>query len=235
MSMSVRIAAISFAIVLFVGGFFAVAGRTDWSWGWMYVLLLIGGNTISTALLWFWNPDLLARRGRMGEGTRTWDKVFLGVFAVSTLATPIVGALDAGRFRDSWMPVSFQWAGVGLFVFGLALFTWAMLINPFFEKTARLQRECGHKVIDTGPYAIVRHPGYTGAIASYAVATPFVLGSWWALVPATVVGLSLLVRTILEDRMLRAELEGYEAYCARVPNKLLPFMWARSKYPTSAR
>ena len=50
--------------------------------------------------------------------------------------------------------------------FGPALFTWAMLVNPFFEETARLQRDCGHKVIDTGPYAVVRHPGYTGAIAS---------------------------------------------------------------------
>ena len=87
----------------------------------------------------------------------------------------------------------------------------------------------------TGPYAIVRHPGYTGAIASFAVATPFVLGSGGRLCRQTVAALSLIVRTILEDRMLRAELEGYEAYCERVPNKLLPFMWARSKYPTPAR
>ncbi len=235
MSMSVRIVAISAATVLFVGGFFAVAGRLDWSWGWAFVLLLIGGNGISNMLLWFWNPDLLARRGRLGEGTKSWDKVCLGVFAVSMLATLIVGALDAGRFRESWMPASFQWAGIVLFVCGLALFTWSMLVNPFFEKTARLQRDCGHKVIDTGPYAIVRHPGYTGTIASYAVATPLILGSWWALAPAAVAAFSLLVRTILEDRMLRAELEGYAEYCDRVENRLVPFMWSRSKYPTPAR
>lgn len=235
MSLSVRIAAICAVTVVFLACFFALAGRTDWPWGWACIALLVAGNVVNDALLWLWNRDLLVRRGRMGEGTRAWDKVCLAVFAAGFASILIVGALDAGRLPAAWMPPSLQWTGVALFIAGQALFTWSMLVNPFFEMTARLQRDCGHRVIDTGPYAIVRHPGYTGAIASYAVATPLILGSWWALAPAAVAVVSLLVRTILEDRMLRAELEGYAEYCDRVENRLLPFIWSRSKYPTPAR
>ncbi len=235
MSLSVRTVAICTGAALFVVCFFALAGRADWTWGWACIALLIAGRLASDGLLWFWNRDLLARRERIGEGTRAWDMVCLAAFAASFVSILIVGALDAGRLPAPWMPSSLQWTGVALFVAGQALFTWSMLVNPFFEKTARLQRDCGHRVVDTGPYAIVRHPGYTGAIASHAVATPFILGSWWALIPAAVAAVSLLVRTILEDRMLRAELEGYAEYCGRVENRLLPFMWSRSKYPTPAR
>ena len=171
----------------------------------------------------------------MGEGTKTWDKVCLAVFGACFVLILIVGALDAGRFQDSWMPTWLHVTGVTLFIGGQGLVTWSMLVNPFFEKTARLQSDRDQRVIDTGPYRHVRHPGYTGAIAGYALGPPLILGSWWAFIPAVMAALCLVVRTILEDRMLRAELEGYADYCDRVPTRLLPFMWSRSKYPPPAR
>ncbi len=230
-----RAAVICVAAALFIAGFFALAGRLDWGWGWICMALLTAGNGVSDLALWVANPGLLVRRGRMGEGTRTWDRVCLAVFAAGVVATLVVGALDAGRLPAPWTMPWMQWTGVALFVAGQALVTWSMLVNPFFEKTARLQRECGHRVIDTGPYGVVRHPGYAGAIAAYAVAPPLILGSWWAFIPAAVTALCLVARTILEDRMLRAELEGYADYCNRVPTRLWPFIWARSHFPTPAR
>ena len=100
-----------------------------------------------------------------------------------------------------------------------------MLANPFFEKTARIQNDRNHQVIDSGPYRYVRHPGYVGVIAGLILATPFMLGSWWALVPAILSVFSIVVRTALEDHMLLNELEGYKAYAWRVRYRLVPYLW----------
>jgi protein-S-isoprenylcysteine O-methyltransferase Ste14 len=100
-----------------------------------------------------------------------------------------------------------------------------MLANPFFEKTARIQTDRGHKVIDSGPYRYVRHPGYLGTIVGFILATPLMLGSWWSVVPAVLATLSVAVRTALEDRMLLQELEGYKAYAKRVRYRLIPLFW----------
>ena len=100
-----------------------------------------------------------------------------------------------------------------------------MRVNPYFEKTARIQKDRDQKVITTGPYCYVRHPGYIGTIVGYALAPPIMLGSWWALLPALLATLSLIVRTALEDRMLQDELDGYAAYAARVRFRLVPYLW----------
>ena len=112
-----------------------------------------------------------------------------------------------------------------LFVAGHALINMSMLANPFFEKTARIQNDRNHHVIDSGPYRYVRHPGYVGVIAGFILATPFMLGSWWALIPAILSVVSIVVRTALEDHMLRDELDGYEGYASRVRYRLVPYLW----------
>jgi len=99
-----------------------------------------------------------------------------------------------------------------------------MGVNPFFEKTVRIQSERGHRVIDTGPYSFVRHPGYLG-FAGWILSTPLLLGSWWALIPAILSTVCLVVRTALEDRTLRMELAGYEEYIHRVRYRLVPGIW----------
>ena len=88
----------------------------------------------------------------------------------------------------------------------------------------RIQTERGHHVVDRGPYAIVRHPGYVGAfllLAGIALA----LGSWWALLPAAIAVLLLVLRTVWEDRTLQAELAGYAAYAQKVRFRLIPGVW----------
>jgi protein-S-isoprenylcysteine O-methyltransferase Ste14 len=222
---SMRIAGIFVVSALFVLGLFSLAGRWDWIAGWVYLGMLIAGAALNDVCLWLNNPDLLERRGQIGEGTKTWDKICLALFGLTYLLILVVGALDAGRYRWSAMPFLLWPVGATLFVAGQALVTWSMLANPFFEKTARIQTDRGHKVIDSGPYRYVRHPGYLGTIVGFILATPLMLGSWWSVVPAVLATLSVAVRTALEDRMLLQELEGYKAYAKRVRYRLIPLFW----------
>jgi protein-S-isoprenylcysteine O-methyltransferase Ste14 len=113
---------------------------------------------------------------------------------------------------------------LAIFVPGWALAIWSMVVNPFFEKTVRIQTDHGHRVIDTGPYAYVRHPGYVGFVG-WILSTPLLLASAWAFVPALLAVVGLVIRTALEDRTLHAELPGYAEYAARVRFRLIPGVW----------
>lgn len=99
-----------------------------------------------------------------------------------------------------------------------------MGVNPFFERTVRIQTERGHRVIDNGPYRFVRHPGYLG-IFGWSLTTPLLLGSWWAFLPALLSIIGIMIRTALEDRTLREELTRYEEYTSRVHFRLIPGIW----------
>jgi protein-S-isoprenylcysteine O-methyltransferase Ste14 len=99
-----------------------------------------------------------------------------------------------------------------------------MAENPFFEKTVRIQSERDHYVIDTGPYRVVRHPGYVGLVP-WVLSIPLLLVSARAFLPAGLAVISLLVRTALEDRTLHKKLPGYAEYAARVRSRLVPGVW----------
>lgn len=99
-----------------------------------------------------------------------------------------------------------------------------MRSNRFFSSIVRIQTERGHVVQSGGPYRFVRHPGYVGMTLTQ-VAYPVLLGTWWAYVPTGLATLLLVVRTALEDRLLRRELAGYGEYAARVRFRLLPGVW----------
>jgi protein-S-isoprenylcysteine O-methyltransferase Ste14 len=88
----------------------------------------------------------------------------------------------------------------------------------------RIQEDRGHEVVTGGPYRVVRHPGYAGGVWSWLV-TPPMLGALWAYVPALLTVAVIVVRTALEDRTLRRELAGYDAYARRTRYRLLPGIW----------
>jgi protein-S-isoprenylcysteine O-methyltransferase Ste14 len=111
-----------------------------------------------------------------------------------------------------------------LLVLGFVLSTWVYAVNKFAEPSVRIQSERGHKVVDTGPYSIVRHPLYTFS-SFLVVGIALALASYWALLPVALGAVVLVVRTSLEDRMLRNELEGYQAYASRVRYRLIPGVW----------
>ena len=210
--------------LLFISIWFWLAGGLNWFRGWAFIGLLIVGQTLSTVYIGRKDPELLRRRAQIGQGTKTWDLVLLTIFGLTYLAILIVAALDA---RHNWSKMTlWLWLiGAGLHVFFVVVITWAMAVNTHFEKTVRIQSDRHHRVIESGPYRIVRHPGYIAIILGLILATPLLLGSWWAFIPAILAMVCLIIRTILEDRTLRQELSGYEAYTKKVPYRLLPGLW----------
>jgi protein-S-isoprenylcysteine O-methyltransferase Ste14 len=200
---------------------FVSAGRLDWGWAWAYLGVSAGVLVCNVLIL---PPELIAERGRRGEGVKRWDKVLTSISILPALAAPIVAGLDD---RLGWSPPvvsAVHLAGLGAFGLGQACFSWAMASNPFFSAGTRIQSERGHQVVTRGPYRFVRHPGYA-AFMIFAVAAPLALGSVWALIPAGVTDCLFVIRTALEDRTLRIELAGYEAYAGEVRYRLIPGLW----------
>ena len=216
--------ALGAAVVLFAVIIFWPAGRLDWVAGWLYVGIVALNHLVNAIYLRRVNPELIEARMRMSKGTKRWDMVWGVFFGPIFISIYVIAGLDVIRFEWSTMSALFWPIGLIVFLAGTALFSWSMGVNPFFEKTVRIQSERGHRVIDTGPYAFVRHPGYLGFFG-WCLSAPLLLGSWWAFVPAVLSVVGLVVRTALEDRTLRKELEGYEAYSKRVRHRLLPGVW----------
>jgi protein-S-isoprenylcysteine O-methyltransferase Ste14 len=186
--------------------------------------VLLGAGALGAWCVWRLNPELYAARINPHRGTKPWDKVLIGFAIPAMLAIFPVAALDEGRFH--WYPVPW-WVcllGYALLLVGLAIVTWAEAVNKFFEPTVRIQTDRGQRVIDTGPYAVVRHPGYVGGSLLF-VGIALCLGSLWALVPAGLACALLVLRTRWEDQTLQAELSGYKEYTERVRYRLLPGVW----------
>lgn len=209
----------SFATIIFWP-----AGRIDWLAGWFYFGLVTASLFINFLYLRRVNPAVIEHRLRLGKGTKRWDIIWSVCFAPVFLSIYVIAGFDAVRFEWSTMPLWLWSLGLALWLPGFILFTWSMGVNPFFEKTVRIQAERGHRVIDSGPYAFVRHPGYLGFFG-WALSTPLLLGSWWALLPALLSIAAMVIRTALEDRTLREELTGYLEYTNRVHYRLFPGIW----------
>jgi len=208
-----------FALLMFLP-----AGTWAWGRGWLFVLVFLLAFTLATLYLWRVNPAVVVARSRSHQGTKGWDRILLGFWFLAFEAIFPVAALDDGRCH--WLPVP-GWAcglGYALLLAGVGVVTRAQAVNQFFEPTVRIQTDRGHKVIDTGPYAIVRHPGYVAAVL-LSVGSALCLGSVWALIPAGLASFLLILRTRWEDQTLRAELPGYQEYAGRVRYRLLPGVW----------
>jgi protein-S-isoprenylcysteine O-methyltransferase Ste14 len=204
---------------------FLAAGRLDWTAGWVYLGMNFLTQALSAIVLLPRRPDMLAERSKVREGTKEWDRFFATTIVVfGTLAVLITAGLDA-RFGWSAPIGSGLWGLTLALPFGSQMFVlWAMAANPFFATTVRIQGERGHHVVSSGPYRLVRHPGYFGSLI-YNLSIPLVLGSWWTFLPALLTIVLLAVRTQLEDRTLQAELPGYSAYAAAVRHRLIPGVW----------
>lgn len=206
---------------------FATAGRMDLSRGWLFLALTLGSMVVNTVLVAAVNPELLNQRGlwRTKKDAKPWDRKLLALFGVvSFYLPPIVMGLDVGRY--GWSNLS-PWAAVLgslLFVLGWLIITWAMLANTHFEVTVRIQTDRDHKVVTTGPYAVVRHPGYAG-VSLWALGTPLVVGSAYGLILSVLTIVVLVIRTRREDRTLQAELPGYADYAQKTRCRLIPCLW----------
>jgi protein-S-isoprenylcysteine O-methyltransferase Ste14 len=222
-----RTVAISYAIGLplaLLALVFAPVWRLDWLPGWIFIGFLVIVYGISAAILVRVNPVIFRARSRFQPGTKRWDRVLLAVMLPGMIAEIPLATFDSGRMSWSAVPPSIVILGYVLLGAGIALGTWAQAVNRFFEPGVRLQRERGQHVISSGPYAVVRHPGYVSALMVF-VGIPLALASWWALVPAVWASAVLILRTSWEDTLLQAELDGYAEYARRTRFRLVPGIW----------
>ena len=203
---------------------FLPAGRIDWRPGWIFVAVLVAAFGLSALLLAWVNPMIYRARSRFQPGTKTWDLILLAVMLPALVLEIPIAAFDAGRMGWSAVPSWVVLLGYVLFIGSIAVTTWAQAVNPFFEPGVRIQKERAQRVITSGPYGFVRHPGYIAAIAMF-IAIPLALASWWALLPAAVAIVLLVIRTRLEDGLLQAELSGYADYARQTRYRLVTGIW----------
>ena len=214
---------ISYALLM-IASLFISSNNLGWGWAWAFIAVLIGGQIATAGILILNNPALMAERGWIQEGSKGWDKVLAILISYSPLGISILAGLD---IRFGWSPhtqAGAQFAALSAIGLGYMMFLWALASNRYFSAFVRIQTDRGHTVATAGPYQYVRHPGYVGAILIY-LATPVALGSLWAMIPTIcLVGITV-IRTALEERTLRSELDGYASYAERVRYRLLPGVW----------
>lgn len=202
---------------------FGSAGRLNWLNAWVLLGLNFLASVVAMAILWR-SPELLAERSNIKSG-KSWDKAIVAIVVlVGPVAVWITAGLDVRFHWSSGFPSLAIVLGVAVAVLAAALIAWAMRSNKFFSAVVRIQKDRGHIVVTAGPYRFIRHPAYTG-MSAFTLATPLILNSWWAFVPAVATAACTVLRTILEDRTLHNELEGYAEYAGRVRYKLIPAIW----------
>jgi protein-S-isoprenylcysteine O-methyltransferase Ste14 len=199
---------------------FASAGTFAVPAFWVYLAIMAAVFVASLAML---DPELLQERMHPG-GQK--PPLGLKLFTVVLLVHFIVAGLDRGRLHlsDS-VPPWLQAVALAVLAATYVLVLWAMRVNRFFSSVVRIQSDRGQFVVSTGPYAVIRHPGYLAGIL-IIVASGIALGSWLAAALLIVASLPfLLYRAVTEDRVLLAQLPGYREYAARVRWRLLPGLW----------
>ncbi len=203
-----------------------ISRRWDWWEAWVYAVVSILGFAVSRMLAARRHPDLIAERAQymQHENTKAWDRRLAPLLGIGGGLVLLLAGLDKlyGWSLAFSLPVKIL--SLAMILAGYVLGSYALIENRFFAGTVRIQTERGHRVVSSGPYRWMRHPGYAGALLTY-LATPFFLDSRWAFLPSLFVVVLMVVRTALEDRTLQDELDGYRDYAGRVLYRLLPGVW----------
>jgi protein-S-isoprenylcysteine O-methyltransferase Ste14 len=200
---------------------FLSAWSLRWTWAWVYLAMCIFILIINLVVI---PAEVIEERGRKKKNVKRWDKILSAINIFPILGMYILSGFD---YRLNWsidLSVPIHIIALILFFMGAMLFTWSMASNKFFSTMVRIQTDREHKVVMEGPYNYVRHPGYVGFILML-FATPIALGSLYGIFMSGIVTGILMVRTALEDKTLRKELDGYEDYAGKIKYKLVPFIW----------
>jgi protein-S-isoprenylcysteine O-methyltransferase Ste14 len=214
-------------LLLFLGclvGIIGVsAGRWDLWFVWAYALVYVAGMIAGTTVVFKTDPTLFQERMRPGPGGKDPNLRWLAIPLM--LGHMVLAGIDIGRRGWSGeVPDAVRILGLAILVGAMGMSSWAMSANRFFSSDARIQRDRGHRLVTGGPYQYIRHPGYVGAILM-ALGSPLALGSYVSGIPMLVVAALIFRRLLIEEKLLRAELEGYSDYAGRVPYRLLPGIW----------
>lgn len=204
------------AAVLFLG-----AGTWRWSAAWAYLGVYVACYTVGLTWVARVNPAVINERGRRADNIEAFDRRFHRLMPLLIFGGLFLGGLD---FRFGWSTMSPAWrvVGLALVVIALGLAVWVLATNAYAARVVRLQD--GQRVINSGPYRLVRHPMYSGTVLAW-VGSALALGSWWMFIPAGA-GIALFIwRTRHEDATLQAKLPGYAEYATQTRYRLLPGVW----------
>ena len=216
--LSVLLLTVVMGVILFV-----TAGTLDYWQAWVYLLIFTITSLLTTIYLIRNDPELLKRRMRGGPTAekRASQRVIMFFTSLAFIGLLVVPALDR-RFGWSTVPLYVVVAGDALVAIGFYFIFLVYRENTYTSAT--IEVAANQKVIESGPYALVRHPMYASALL-YLLGTPLALGSFWGLLPFVAVIPLLIWRLIDEEKMLIRELEGYRQYRQRVPYRLVPRVW----------
>jgi protein-S-isoprenylcysteine O-methyltransferase Ste14 len=205
---------------------FLAAGTADWPGAWIFLAQMIVASVVGG--LWLARHDPALVRERLGPPIQkdqpVADKIVLTSIILLFLGALVLMALDAARF--GWSSISAWVQAIGELMLLLSLWIGFRTLaeNSFAAPVVKIQEDRGQWVVTTGPYRHVRHPMYAGALLFF-VGTSLLLGSWWGLAAVLALAVLLGIRIQIEEKALRAGLQGYDDYAARVRYRLIPMVW----------
>jgi len=210
-------------IALIIVPAWAATGRIDWARGWVVIGIVFVSSAVGG--LWFLvkDPDLIRERATLPRPQSPADRRATFLIGGIVIVWLVASAIDGARLDLlPSSPSASLWGGLALYLLGLGLIVWTMKVNSFAALVVKVQRERHHRVIDTGPYAIVRHPMYLGAIFYFAGIALMLQSTALALSAPPVFVAGLYPRIQVEEDTLRRGLEGYADYQRRVRYRILP-------------
>ena len=221
LSLTVRMALFATAILW-------PAGTWQWWEAWVMIVMWTVYGVVTTHYLLRHDPALLAERLNflpLHKEQKDWDKVLMSLFFIAGIGLYLIPGFDVVRYE--WSESLPEWMKILAMLIHLPCFLllgWVMRENTYLSQVVKIDKDRGHKVVTTGPYALVRHPMYTIVIV-LLFALPVALGSRFALILAVFLTLLLIIRTYFEDRTLHAELKGYPEYAKHTRYRLIPGIW----------
>jgi len=202
---------------------FVISGNINWFNAQLFIINFITVILINFITLIRLNPEVLEERIRLQKGSKRWDVILMTIVTLVIIGILAVAAIDE-RYSISKIHSNLVFTGVILFILGDLIILWSMVVNKWFSKLFRIQTERGQMVVDKGPYAYVRHPGYLGWIM-ISMSIPLILGSLLSVIPTCLLLILIFTRTYMEDITLIKELNGYYEYTLKVRYRLITGIW----------
>lgn len=204
------------------------AGTWQWWEAWVLIGLWTLYGLVMTMYLLRNDPTLLSERLKLvplHKEQKAWDKALMLLFFIAGIGLYLLPGFDVIRYEWSDpLPLWIRVIAMLIHIPCLVLLGWIMHENTYLSQVVKIDKERDHKVITTGPYAVVRHPMYTVTII-LLFAVPVALGSRFSLIISLFLTVLLIVRTYLEDRTLHTELAGYPEYAKQTIYRLIPGIW----------